>query len=199
MAELLPQCQNLQIDSSKILEQESSNRSCNVTLRQTSHPKAISSKSEIVISAGKLMLINAPLKSELLYCAQGYATSTECKIEYVHPDEERVVLTSLSEAEVREQVFSLSEGLGLDKVENINQEDASYLLCQGCEAIEIIQALKILQKYTQAPAHLEKTLDRVAQEKIAQNKGLLDNLSQKNATLNTSGCAINSCLQVMQL
>ncbi|NJN08693.1 MAG: dynamin-like GTPase family protein [Richelia sp. RM1_1_1] len=142
MAELLPHCQNLkkQVDTIlQLLQQEPSLASCDVTPTQTSLKKAISPKFEIVFagafSAGKSMLINALLERELLYSAEGHATGTECKIEYAHPENERVVLTFLSEVEVREQVFSLCEQLGLHKVENINQEDAIELLRKGCETI----------------------------------------------------------------
>ncbi|MGD1909712.1 MAG: dynamin family protein [Rivularia sp. (in: cyanobacteria)] len=142
MAELLPQCENLksQVDSIlHLLQQEPSLSSCDVTPTQTSLRKAISPKFEIVFagafSAGKSMLINALLERELLYSAEGHATGTECKIEYAHPENERVVLTFLSEAEVREQIFSLCEQLGLHKVEKIDGEEAIYLLSQGCEAI----------------------------------------------------------------
>lgn len=142
MAELLPRCQNLkeQVDSlTQFLHQEPSLASCDVNPTQTSLRKAISPRFEIVFagafSAGKSMLINALLERELLYSAEGHATGTECKIEYAHPDSEKVVLTFLSETEVREQVFSLCECLGLHKVENINQEDAIELLRQGSEAI----------------------------------------------------------------
>ncbi|MEO1560899.1 MAG: dynamin-like GTPase family protein, partial [Cyanobacteria bacterium J06632_19] len=142
MAELLPQCQNLkeQVDSVlQIVQQEPSLASCDVSKIQTSMRKAISPKFEIVFagafSAGKSMLINALLGRELLYSAEGHATGTECKIEYAHPENEKVVLTFLSEAEVREQVLSLCEQLGLHKVENIETEDAIELLTQGSEAI----------------------------------------------------------------
>ncbi len=142
MAELLPQCQNLkeQVDSlTRFLQQEPSLAAYDLTPVQTSLRKAISPKFEIVFagafSAGKSMLINALLERELLYSAEGHATGTECKIEYAHPDNEKVVLTFLSEQEVREQVFSLCEQLGLHKVENINRDDAIELLRQGCEAI----------------------------------------------------------------
>ena len=141
MAELLPQCQNLkeQVESILQLQQEPALASCDVTPTQTSLRKAISPKFEIVFagafSAGKSMLINALLERELLYSAEGHATGTECKIEYAHPENERVVLTFLSQAEVRLQIFSLCDRLGLHKVENINKEDAIELLHQGCEAI----------------------------------------------------------------
>ncbi len=142
MAERLPQCQNFkkQVDTIlELLRQEASLSSCDVNPTQTSLRKAISPKFEIVFaggfSAGKSMLINALLERELLYSAEGHATGTECKIEYAHPEDEKVVLTFLSKAEVREQVFCLCENLGLHKVENIDREDAINLLSQGCEAI----------------------------------------------------------------
>ena len=142
MAELLPQCQNIkeQVKSlTQFLQQEPSLASCDITPTQTSLSKVISPRFEIVFagvfSAGKSMLINALLERELLYSAEGHATGTECKIEYAHPENEKVVLTFLSEAEVREQISSLCEQLGLHKVENINQEDAIEFLCQGSEAI----------------------------------------------------------------
>ena len=142
MAELLPQCQNLkeQVDYlTQFLQQEPYGSSCDVNPIQTSLRKAISPRFEIVFagafSAGKSMLINALLERELLYSAEGHATGTECKIEYAHPENEKVVLTFLSETEVRDQVYSLCESLGLHKVENINQEDAIELLQQGSKAI----------------------------------------------------------------
>jgi replication fork clamp-binding protein CrfC len=142
MAELLPQCQNLkeQVDSlTRFIQQEPSLASYDAIPVQTSLRKAISPKFEIVFagafSAGKSMLINALLGRELLYSAEGHATGTECKIEYAHLENEKVVLTFLSEQEVREQVFSLCEQLGLHQVENINREDAIELLRQGSEAI----------------------------------------------------------------
>ncbi|MEL7245108.1 MAG: dynamin-like GTPase family protein, partial [Cyanobacteria bacterium J06573_2] len=135
-------CQNLkeQVDSlTQFLQQEPYAVSCDVNPTQTSLGKVISPRFEIVFagafSAGKSMLINALLERELLYSAEGHATGTECKIEYAHPENEKVVLTFLSETEVREQVFSLCERLGLHKVENINREDAIELLRQGSEAI----------------------------------------------------------------
>ncbi|WP_341529151.1 dynamin-like GTPase family protein [Nostoc sp. UHCC 0302] len=81
------------------------------------------------------MLINALLERELLYSAEGHATGTECRIEYAQVDQERVVLTFLSEAEIREQVASLCQQLGFKTVANINQVDVINLLRQGCEAI----------------------------------------------------------------
>jgi replication fork clamp-binding protein CrfC len=136
------QCQNLKAQVDDILEllhQESALRACDITPVQTSLGKAISPKFEIVFagafSAGKSMLINALLGRELLYSAEGHATGTECKIEYAAPDRERVVLTFLSEVEVREQAISICQQLGFANVTNINKAEVVELLQQGCRAI----------------------------------------------------------------
>jgi replication fork clamp-binding protein CrfC len=81
------------------------------------------------------MLINALLERELLYSAEGHATGTECKIEYAPADSERVVLTFLSEADIREQAVFLCQQLELNTVENINKQDVVNLLHQCCTAI----------------------------------------------------------------
>jgi len=81
------------------------------------------------------MLINALLSRELLYSAEGHATGTECYIAYAEPDKERVVLTFLSEAEIREQAISLCQNLGFNSVANINKGEVINLLRQGCETI----------------------------------------------------------------
>jgi replication fork clamp-binding protein CrfC len=142
MLGLPPECKNLKKQVETILqlvEQEPSLRSHDTTLVKTSLSKAISPKFEIVFagafSAGKSMLINALLERELLYSAEGHATGTECKIEYAEPNKERVVLTFLSEAEIREQAISLCQQLGFTTVANINQQDVIDLLRQGCETI----------------------------------------------------------------
>jgi replication fork clamp-binding protein CrfC len=142
MSELPLQCKNLQEQVETILqllEQEPTLRSQDITSVQTSLNKAISPKFEIVFagafSAGKSMLINALLERELLYSAEGHATGTECKIEYAEVDKERVILTFLSEAEIREQAVFLCQQLGFKTVANINQADVINLLRQGCEAI----------------------------------------------------------------
>ncbi|MBN3897426.1 MAG: dynamin-like GTPase family protein [Nostoc sp. NOS(2021)] len=142
MSDLPLQCQNLkeQVESIlQLLQQEPTLRSQDITPVQTSLSKAISPKFEIVFagafSAGKSMLINALLERELLYSAEGHATGTECKIEYAEVDKERVVLTFLSEAEIREQAVSLCQQLGFKSVANINQADVINLLRQGSEAI----------------------------------------------------------------
>lgn len=123
----------------QLLQQEPTLRSQDITSVQTSLSKAISPKFEIVFagafSAGKSMLINALLERELLYSAEGHATGTECKIEYAEVDKERVVLTFLSEVEIREQAVSLCQQLGFDTVANINQADVIKSLRLGSEAI----------------------------------------------------------------
>ena len=142
MSDLPLQCKNLkeQVESIlQLLQQEPTLRSQDITPVQTSLSKAISPKFEIVFagafSAGKSMLINALLERELLYSAEGHATGTECKIEYAEVDKERVVLTFLSEAEIREQAVSLCQQLGFKTVPNINQADVINLLREGSEVI----------------------------------------------------------------
>ncbi len=141
MSQLPPQCQiKAQVESIlELLQQEPTLRSYDITPIQTSLIKAISPKFEIVFagafSAGKSMLINALLERELLYSAEGHATGTECKIEYAQPDNERVVLTFLSEAEICEQAVTLCQSLGFTDVTNIKQVEIIDLLQQGCEAI----------------------------------------------------------------
>jgi replication fork clamp-binding protein CrfC len=142
MSDIPLQCQNLkdQVESIlQLLQQEPTLRSQDITSVRTSLIKAISPKFEIVFagafSAGKSMLINALLERELLYSAEGHATGTECKIEYAEVDKERVVLTFLSEAEIREQAVSLCQQLGFKTVANINQADVINLLRQGSETI----------------------------------------------------------------
>ena len=142
MSSSMPQCQQLQVQVETILQllhQEAALRSQDITSVQMSLDKAISPKFEIVFagafSAGKSMLINALLERELLYSAEGHATGTECKIEYAPVDSERVVLTFLSEVEIREQAVFLCQQLGFNTVENINKQDVIDLLHQGCTAI----------------------------------------------------------------
>ena len=142
MSSLIPQCQELSVQVESILQllhQETALRSQDITPVKISLDKAISPKFEIVFagafSAGKSMLINALLERELLYSAEGHATGTECKIEYAPADSERVVLTFLSEADIREQAEFLCQQLGLNTVENINKQDVVNLLHQRCTAI----------------------------------------------------------------
>src|SRR5919199_880212 len=142
MTQMPPQCTNLQeqVDSLlQLLRQESSLRQQDITAVQASLKKAISPEFEIVFagafSAGKSMLINALLERELLYSAEGHATGTECYIAFAEPDKERVVLTFLSQVEVREQAHTLCEKLGLTTELNINETDVVPLLCKGCNII----------------------------------------------------------------
>lgn len=138
----VPQCQNLQQQVESILNllyQEPSQRNHETTTIESSLKKAISPMFEIVFagafSAGKSMLINALLEKELLYSAEGHATGTECYIAYAEADKERVILTFLSEAEIREQVSALCQKLELNAVNKINQPEAIQLIQQACETI----------------------------------------------------------------
>lgn len=142
MTKMLPQCLNLQeqVDTLlNLLHQEPSLRAEDITAVQASLRKAVSPTFEIVFagafSAGKSMLINALLERELLYSAEGHATGTECYIADDKPDEERVVLTFLSEVEIREQAIALCQQLGLTTEININQPEVIDMLRRGCEAI----------------------------------------------------------------
>jgi replication fork clamp-binding protein CrfC len=137
-----PQCENLEKNVETLLElfhQEPYLRQQDLTPVRASLNKAISPKFEIVFagafSAGKSMLINALLERELLYSAEGHATGTECYIEYAEPNQEKVVLTFLSEAEIQEQVSILRQQLGLDGKIGINQPEVVELIRQQCAAI----------------------------------------------------------------
>nr|WP_293124792.1 dynamin family protein [Microcoleus sp. bin38.metabat.b11b12b14.051] len=143
MTQMPPQCKNLQeqVDSLlQLLRQESSLRQQDITAVQASLKKAISPEFEIVFagafSAGKSMLINALLERELLYSAEGHATGTECYIAYAEaPEKERVVLTFLSEVEIRQQAYALCEQLNLTTEIDINLTDVVKILAQGCSII----------------------------------------------------------------
>lgn len=143
MTQMPPQCKNLQeqVDSLlQLLRQESSLRQQDITAVQASLKKAISPEFEIVFagafSAGKSMLINALLERELLYSAEGHATGTECYIAYAEsPEKERVVLTFLSEVEIRQQAYALCEQLNLTAEIDINIADVVKILAQGCSII----------------------------------------------------------------
>lgn len=143
MVELIPQCGNLQEQVNKILEllhqEQSLKTQQDTTAVEASLKKAISPRFEIVFagafSAGKSMLINALLERELLYSAEGHATGTECYIEYAEKEQERVVLTFLSEAEIHEQALALFDRLGLTVTPNINQPEVMELLKKGCTEI----------------------------------------------------------------
>jgi replication fork clamp-binding protein CrfC len=130
----LPQCQNLQaqVDSVlNLLKQEPTLQArVDTSAVRSSLKKAIAPTFEIVFagafSAGKSMLINALLERELLYSAEGHATGTECQIAYAEPEQERVVLTFLSEAEVLSQVQLLGKKLGI----NLHDPQQATLLLQ---------------------------------------------------------------------
>ncbi|KGF71665.1 hypothetical protein DO97_16505 [Neosynechococcus sphagnicola sy1] len=142
MSHVFPQCQNLQEQVNNLLQlqqQEPLLRSQDTTAIGNSLRKAISPTFEIVFagafSAGKSMLINALLERELLYSAEGHATGTECQIAYAEVDQERVVLTFLSEAEIREQVLLLCQRLELPARDNINHPEIIDMLGQACQKI----------------------------------------------------------------
>lgn len=121
---LPPQCNQLSDNVNNILSLLSASGidRQNIRVVEASLAKAIAPKFEIVFagafSAGKSMLINALLERELLYSAEGHATGTECYIEYAEPEAERVVLTFLSEAEIKQQAASLCQYLGLSAKDN---------------------------------------------------------------------------------
>lgn len=138
---LPPQCNHLADNVNSILDlvQESNIETQGVRVVAASLAKAIAPKFEIVFagafSAGKSMLINALLERELLYSAEGHATGTECYIEYAEPQGERVVLTFLSEAEIKQQATSLCQHLGLSAKDNLSEPEIIKLLHQACAAI----------------------------------------------------------------
>jgi hypothetical protein len=59
--------------------------------------------------------------------------------------------------------------------------------------------LDILQKYDQARAYLEKSLEKEAELKIVQNQEKLDVVNEKIAAYNDAVRGINTCLQAMNL
>ncbi|WP_416673429.1 dynamin family protein [Egbenema bharatensis] len=136
-------CQELQDQVNRLLQlhqQEPLLRAqLDTTAIQNSLRKALSPTFEIVFagafSAGKSMLINALLERELLYSAEGHATGTECQIAYAEPAEERVVLTFMSEIEIREQANALCQRLGLSIAININQPEVVDVLQQKCQQV----------------------------------------------------------------
>ncbi len=148
MGEALSQWENLQNWVNNLLElldQEPSLRmQQDTTAIETALRKVVSPKFEIVFggafSAGKSMLINGLLERELLYSAEGHATGTECYIEYAsQEEEERVVLTFLSEKEVSAQGIALCQRLELTIPDRITSEEARELLQEACDTIIEIQ------------------------------------------------------------
>jgi hypothetical protein len=61
------------------------------------------------------------------------------------------------------------------------------------------QADEILQQYPHARTYLEQTLEKEAEEKIVNNRRLLNAVEQKIAAYNQAIFSINSCLQAMSL
>ncbi|WP_448601931.1 dynamin family protein [Thermoleptolyngbya sp.] len=134
------QVQSLQVPVTRLIEllrQEPALRShLDTTQAEASLAKAIAPTFEIVFagafSAGKSMLINALLERELLYSAEGHATGTECRIAYADEGNERVVLTFMSEAEIREQAAALCQRLGVTATADICRPDVVSLLQELC-------------------------------------------------------------------
>ncbi len=108
----------LQVDSLlHLCRQEPKLQAIDLSAIQASLAKVISPTFEIVFagafSAGKSMLINALLERELLYSAEGHATGTQCYIRYAEANDERVILTFLSETEIHQQGARIAELLNL--------------------------------------------------------------------------------------
>jgi replication fork clamp-binding protein CrfC len=183
----LPQCQDLQAQVDRVLsllQQEPTLRSqTDTSAVRSALKKAIAPTFEIVFagafSAGKSMLINALLERELLYSAEGHATGTECQIAYSEPEQERVVLTFLSIAEIESQVQSLAGKLGLvadSQAAALILQDVALLNSLRDRCITIIQqeggesksekakqasALKLLlQGFNENRKYIDKTVNR---------------------------------------
>ena len=209
----LPQCQNLQaqVDSVlNLLQQEPSLQArVDTTAVRSSLKKAIAPTFEIVFagafSAGKSMLINALLERELLYSAEGHATGTECQIAYAEPEQERVVLTFLSELEVESQIKAMSEKLGLLTKAVISLQDPDYpdyahTLHDYCSAIiqqeggesksdkaKQASALKLLlQGFTDNQKYIDKTTNRTLSMEQFDFKNLQEAASYARRGSNSS-------------
>ncbi|MBL1210894.1 dynamin-like GTPase family protein [Geminocystis sp. GBBB08] len=144
MTKIHPQCENLASQVNQILELVEKNPDLRVhqetSKLETSLQKAIAPKFEIVFagafSAGKSMLINGLLGRELLYSAEGHATGIECYIEYAEPNQERVVLTFLSESEILEQILTLAKHLNINLTDiYVNQIHVIEQIKLQCEQI----------------------------------------------------------------
>lgn len=145
MSQVIPRCEHLPTHVNGLLEllqQEPKLRSQqDISAIEASLSKAVSPQFEIVFagafSAGKSMLINALLERELLYSAEGHATGTECHIYYAEAEQEKVVLTFLSEADIREQVNVICQKLNIEQAANINNSEVKTILTQmGQKIIE---------------------------------------------------------------
>lgn len=125
---IIPECEHLTLHTQQLLDlikQEPNFRNYDITMVQSSLRKVNSPSFEIVFagafSAGKSMLINALLGRELLYSAEGHATGTECRIAYApSPNEERVVLTFLSMAEIRELTETICNELSIPSINDLD-------------------------------------------------------------------------------
>ncbi|PZU94256.1 MAG: dynamin family protein [Pseudanabaena sp.] len=183
MTNIFPQCQDLQSQVEvilQLLQQEPNLRSQqDGSIVQASLRKAIAPTFEIVFagafSAGKSMLINALLERELLYSAEGHATGTECKIAFAKAGEERVVLTFLSEIEVREQIQALCQLIGQIAPSNVNQ----------------VEVLKQLQTLTLAVIEQEggKSKSKRAKDADALNlliEGFINNRDRISSVANAT-------------
>jgi Dynamin family len=144
MTKIHPQCENLASQVNQILDLVKKNPELRVhqetSKLETSLHKAIAPKFEIVFSgafsAGKSMLINGLLGRELLYSAEGHATGIECYIEYSEPDQERVVLTFLSEKEILEQILTLAKSLNINLTDiYVDQSHVMEQIKRQCELI----------------------------------------------------------------
>ena len=140
MSFLTPQCSELVHNVNSILDLVAElNKNQQVRVAEASLSKAIAPKFEIVFagafSAGKSMLINALLERELLYSAEGHATGTECYIEYAEPEAERVILTFLSEAEIKQEIAGLCQHLELSVENNTTESQVIDVLTQVCTII----------------------------------------------------------------
>ncbi|WP_017296306.1 dynamin family protein [Geminocystis herdmanii] len=144
MTKIHPQCADLASQVNQILELLQKNPELrshqNTSQLETSLRKAISPRFEIVFagafSAGKSMLINALLGRELLYSAEGHATGIECYIEYALPEQEKVVLTFLSEKEILEQILYISKRLNINLTDiYVNQAHVIEQLLKESEQI----------------------------------------------------------------
>lgn len=183
LTNIFPQCQDLQSQVEvilQLLQQEPNLRSQqDGSIVQASLRKAIAPTFEIVFagafSAGKSMLINALLERELLYSAEGHATGTECKIAFAKAGEERVVLTFLSEIEVREQIQALCQLIGQIAPSNVNQ----------------VEVLKQLQTLTLAVIEQEggKSKSKRAKDADALNlliEGFINNRDRISSVANAT-------------
>lgn len=146
---------------------------------EASLKKVVAPTFEIVFagafSAGKSMLINALLGRELLYSAEGHATGTECRIAYAGVHQERVVLTFMSVAEIREQVAVLSDRLGITAplaLDDAASAGAGLNLCRDIirqeggesksERAKQASALRyLLQGFADNQAHIAETTNQV--------------------------------------